>query len=276
MSWYAHLRLEYVVEAERTVARFRHEGPLRILQSLYPEGPTVCHHVLVHPPGGLVGGDALEMDLRVGPQAHGLITTPGATRFYRSAGEGARQRTRLTLAAGARLEWLPLETLCYDGCEAENQLVMQLEPGAELIGWDVTALGLPESGLPFRRGQLLQHLEWPGVWLERARIRASDTRLLDGPLGLAGRRCWASAFFVSGLPLARERRAALIEAARAVIAVHALAPTAGATSPNPHVVAVRVLAEHVEPAMALLQGVRAAWRSCGWSLPAVNPRTWAM
>ena len=276
MSWYAHLRLEYVVEADRTVARFRHEGPLRILQSLYPEGPTVCHHVLVHPPGGLVGGDMLEIDLRVGPHAHGLITTPGATRFYRSAGEGARQRTRLTLAAGARLEWLPLETLCYDGCEAENQLVMQLEPGAELIGWDVTALGLPESGLPFRRGQLLQHLEWPGVWLERARIRASDTRLLDGPLGLAGRRCWASAFFVSGLPLARERRAALIEAARAVIEAHALSPWAGATCPNERVVVVRLLAPLVEPAMQLLQQIRAAWRQALWQLPPTAPRIWAM
>ena len=108
MSWHARLQLDYTLEDARTVARFAHDGPLRILQSLYPEGGGICHNVLVHPPGGLVGGDTLELTATVGPGAHGLVTTPGATRFYRSSGEQALQRTRLTLAPGARLEWLPL------------------------------------------------------------------------------------------------------------------------------------------------------------------------
>ena len=94
MTWQAKLRLDYSLERQRTVARYTHEGPLRILQSLYPEGDAVCHNVLIHPPGGLVGGDTLALDIRVCAGAHGLITTPGATRFYRSAGPLAVQSGR--------------------------------------------------------------------------------------------------------------------------------------------------------------------------------------
>ncbi|MEO5738308.1 MAG: urease accessory protein UreD, partial [Variovorax sp.] len=143
MPWHARLQLDYQYESSRSVARFRHDGPLRILQSLYPEGDAVCHNVLVHPPGGLVGGDTLEIDITGAPGSHGLVTTPGATRFYRSEGELALQQTRIRLDAGARLEWLPLEAICYSGCRAQNRLRIEAAPGAELIGWDVTALGLP-------------------------------------------------------------------------------------------------------------------------------------
>src|SRR5215208_7145874 len=99
MAWHARLALDYRLEAGRCVARFEHEGPLRILQSLYPEGDGVCHNVIVHPPGGLVGGDTLEIAVRVREGAHGLITTPGATRFYRSDGELALQTTQVALDA---------------------------------------------------------------------------------------------------------------------------------------------------------------------------------
>ena len=91
----------------------------------------MCHNVLVHPPGGLVGGDTLEVHAQVAAGAHALITTPGATRFYRSEGATALQRTQLAVAEGARLEWLPLESLCYSACQAENHLTLQLAPGAE-------------------------------------------------------------------------------------------------------------------------------------------------
>jgi urease accessory protein len=214
MPWHARLDLAYNLEHPRSVARFRHEGPLRILQSLYPEGDAVCHNVLVHPPGGLVGGDTLDIAVRAAAGSHGLITTPGATRFYRSEGELALQRTELALEAGARLEWLPLEAICYSGCRAENRLILRAAEGAELIGWDVTALGLPGAGKPFELGSLQQHIEAPGVWLERGRVDAADRRLLQSPIGLAGHRCIASIFFVAGSPIARARRDAALDAGR--------------------------------------------------------------
>ena len=276
MPWHASLQLDYTLEGTRTVARHAHNGPLRILQSLYPEGDAVCHNVLVHPPGGLVGGDTLDISATVGPGAHGLVTTPGATRFYRSTGERALQRTHLTLAEGARLEWLPLEALCYNACNAENHLTLNLAPGAECMGWDVTALGLPHAGQPFETGRFVQHIEAPGLWLERGVIDAADHRLLESPLGLAGQRCMASLFFVVGTPLERARRDTALDAARAVMDAHALKATAGATSPNGQVLVVRALAPQVEPAMQLLQQVRAAWRAALWQLDAEPPRIWAM
>lgn len=276
MPWHARLQLNYTLENARTVARFEHHGPLRILQSLYPEGDSVCHNVLVHPPGGLVGGDTLEIAATVGTGAHGLVTTPGATRFYRSAGELALQRTHLTLAENARLEWLPLEALCYNACHARNHLTLSLAAGAECMGWDVTALGLPHANQPFETGHFEQHIEVPGVWLERGTINAADHQLLHSPLGLAGHRCTASMFFATGTPLDRSRRNAALDAARAVMDLHPLKATAGATSPNDRMVVVRVLAPQVEPAMQLLRQVRSAWRAGLWQLDVVQPRIWAM
>ncbi len=275
MTWHARLEIDYTLAQQRTVARHHHNGPLRVLQSLYPEGDAVCHNVLVHPPGGLVGGDTLELHISASGSAHGLITTPGATRFYRSAGQPAVQQTSITLRDQARLEWLPLEAIAYNQCLAHNQLTLHLDPQAELIGWDVTAFGLPHAALPFEQGSFLQHIELPGVWLERGRVDAGDLRLMNGATGLAGMRCMASLFFVAGSPLPRNRREAGLDAARAIIASHALCGTAGVTCPHPQVMVLRVLSPVVEPAVQLLRQVWVGWRSHFWNLPASSPRIWA-
>jgi urease accessory protein len=275
MGWRAHLSLHYTRDGHRTIAHDRHEGPLRVLQRLYPEGDAVCHHVLVHPPGGVVGGDELACEARLEEGTHALVTTPGATRFYRSAGEPALQQADLHVAAGARLEWLPMEAIAYRGCRAENRVRCTLAPGAEMMGWDVLALGLPAAGEAFTHGRFLQHLALDGdAWLERGLIDGADTRLLASPLGLDGRSVLATLWFAAGEALPAARRDALLEAARAALEGHALARHAGATAPGPRVVVLRVLAERVEPAMALLQAVRARWRMLAWSLQAHPPRVW--
>jgi urease accessory protein len=274
MSWHAQLDLDYQWEANRTVARHVHTGPLRILQSLYPEGDGICHNVLVHPPGGLVGGDVLNVNINIAAHAHGLVTTPGATRFYRSDGELAVQDTRIHLAENARFEWLPLEAICYSGCLAENRLTLNLAPGAELLGWDVTALGLPAANQPFQAGSFRQHIEAPGVWLERAQIKAGDTALLDSAVALARNRCVATLFLVSGSELQRSQIQAALDAARTVIDLHPLQASAGATSPDRKVIVVRVLAPVVEPAMHLLRQLRGVWRQLFWGVSASTPRVW--
>jgi len=276
MAWHARLSLDYSTKQHRTVARHAHEGPLRILQTLYPEGDTIAHNVLVHPPSGIVGGDTLDIKVCVAEHSHGFITTPGATRFYRSEGAPAVQRARLHLGAGARLEWLPLEALAYSGCIAENHVEIVLAPGAEIIGWDVTGLGLPAAGQPFAQGSFLQHLEVKGQWLDRARIAADDERLMDGPLGLAGRRCFATLFFAAGEPIADARREQLLALANEVIGSREAGVVAGATAPGPCVVVVRVLSALVEPAMQCLKAVHAAWRPALWRLPATPSRLWAL
>ncbi len=274
--WAGRLALRYMVDATgRTVGHDRHEGPLRVLRSLHPEGPRVCHHVLVHPPGGVVGGDRLEVDVDVQAGAHALVTTPGATRFYRSAGEPARQSATLRVADQARLEWLPLEAIAYSGCLATNHVALELARGGEALGWDLLALGLGEAGQPFERGVFEQHLELPGAWVERGRIEASDRRLLQAPLGLGGHPVTGTLWFAAGAALDDSRRDRLLDAARALAGAHALARTAGATSPHARVVVLRVLAPRIEPAMALFAAVRAAWRAEAWGLAPHPPRVWA-
>lgn len=274
MSWLGHLNLRYGLDGRRTTALDRHHGPLRVLQRLYPEGEAICHHVLVHPPGGIVGGDVLEINAELAEGTHALITTPGATRYYRSAGQPAMQRVRARLEPGARLEWLPLETIAYRQCIAENHLHFDLAPEAEMIGWDLLALGLPAASEHWDRGRYTQHLELPGVWREQAVIDAKDHRLLDSPVGWAGRRVLGTLWFAAGTALPNDRRNHLLDSARAAANGSPLATTAGATAPHARTVVMRILADRVEPAMQLMVAVRNAWRLAAWQLDPQVPRIW--
>jgi urease accessory protein len=278
MAWHGQLDLHYRRDGDdprqRTIAHDRHDGPLRVLQALYPEGDSVCHHVLVHPPGGVVGGDVLNIAARVDSGAHALITTPGATRFYRSAGESALQTLNADVANGARLEWLPLESIAHSGCIAENRMQFNLQDGGEMIGWDVLALGLPASKLAFERGSFTQRIEFPGRWLERGVMDAADVRLLDSAVGWAGHRVMGNMWFAVGGRLAAQRRDGLIDSARGVIEGNTLRATAGVTSAHEGIIVLRALAHRVEPLMQLMTAVWAEWRRIAWQLDAPPPRVW--
>lgn len=278
MGWHGHLKLDYrptsLGTGHRTTVHDTHDGPLRVLQSLYPEGDAICHNVLVHPPGGVVSGDVLEIDVNLQPGSHALVTTPGATRFYRSTGEEALQTITARVAGGARFEWLPLETILYPDTLAENRMRFELVPGAEMMGWDVLALGLPASEAPYDRGRYIQSIELPGVWLERGRIDGQDSRLLRSPLGWAGHSVLATMWFAAGSPIAAMRRDALLDTAREAIGTHSLAPSAGCSAPHAEAVVLRALAHRVEPAMQLLTEVWRRWRHSAWELDAAQPRVW--
>ena len=275
MVWHARLDLDYSQRNEVTRMHFSHDGPLRVLRSLHPEGPGICHNVLVHPPGGIVGGDLLDVTVRVQEGAHGLITTPGATRFYRSNGQQGMQRTRITLASGARLEWLPLETIAYNDCDAVNELQLDLAPDSQLIAWDITAFGLPHADAPYEQGRFVQHIDWPGRFLERGVIDAQDDRLMNGPLGLAGARCMGSLILAGGTALPRALREQLLEVTHAMLVDLPEGVIAGVTAPNAHMIVLRGLSPVVEPLMLLWQRVWAEWRMLWWQLPGTRPRIWA-
>jgi len=281
MGWQGHLALHYRTDGSRTTALDRHHGPLRVLQRLYPEGDAVCHHVLVHPPGGIVGGDSLVVDARLDAGTHALVTTPSATRFYRSGGEPATQTVHAHLAPGARLEWLPLETIAYRGCLADNRLTFELPEGAQMMGCDVLALGLPAAGDHFERGCITQQLAIPGRWLERGRIDGQDTLLRESPVGLAGRNVMGLLWLADGAPLPRERREALLDSARSLIDAPADAATdtpvlAGVTALDDGLLVLRALGHQVEPVMRLLHRVWATWRPLHWGLAPCPPRIWRL
>ncbi len=276
--WPGQLSLRYARDAQgRTVGHDTHEGPLRVLKALYPEGEGICHHVLVHPPGGVAGGDHLALNVQLAPHAHALVTTPGATRFYRTTGAPAEQVATLSLAAGARLEWLPLEAIAYPGCLARNEVRFELAAGAQMLGWDLLALGLPAAAAEFTSGRFEQHLAWPGVWIERGVIDAQDQRLLHSPLGLGGASVLGTLWWASGTPLDEAQRNALLDAAREAAGPAQAADgalRAGATAPDARLVVLRALSTRVEPLAALFARTRRAWRRLAWQIDGADPRVW--
>ncbi|MDL5030300.1 urease accessory protein UreD [Pelomonas sp. APW6] len=280
-GWLARLQLQAQREGERTVTRSRHHGPLRVLRHLYPEGPRIAHEVLVHPPSGLVGGDRLEIGLDLDAGSHVLMSTPGSTRFYRSNGPWAAQRVEARLGEGARLEWLPLETIAHPGCRARNEVRVEMAPGAELFWSEVLCLGLPASRLAFDHGCFEQSLDIVGQWRERALLDGTDALLLDSGPGLAGRRCLGTLLMVRAEPWQRTDLTDWCEASHALIETHearvspALGLRAGVTAPGPQVLLLRVLAQQAEPVQALLRATWALWRARAWGLTPLPPRTWS-
>lgn len=266
VRWPARLALQASHVDGRTVLHAQHEGPLRLLKTLYPEGSQTAHAVIVHPPGGLVGGDRLAIDIEVQAGAHLLATTPAATRFYRCrTGLEATQALSAQVAAGARLEWLPQETLAYPGCRARNQVRVRLQ--GQLLASELLVLGLPEADQAFDEGELLQQLEIEGLWLDRGCLRAQDRALLDGPCGLQGRRVLGSLLIAQAEPFAPALVDALQEAALAV--------GLPATLLHGRLLLARVLAPRLEPAMQQLRQLRARWRRLAWDLGPCEPRIWA-
>lgn len=213
-GWEADLRLRYARDGARTVLAERlHRGPLVVQKALYPEDASVCHSIIVHPPGGIAGGDRIAIDARVEAGAHALITTPGATRWYRCdrhEQQPASQSVTLAAAAGAIIEWLPQETIYFDRTRARNQLAVDLARDATFIGWEVACLGRTRAGEGFDHGEVRQVMKLSvGArlrWCEQGRMRAGDA-VLASPLGMNGERVLAT--FVARSPHCDDNSGAL-------------------------------------------------------------------
>lgn len=274
IRWPARLTLSAARDGGgATRVHARHDGPLRLLKTLYPEGSAIAHAVLVHPPGGLVGGDRLDIHIDVQAGAHLLVTTPAATRFYRSNAGEAAQVVQAAVGEGGRLEWLPQETLAYPGCLARNEVKLSLAPGASLFATEVLGLGLPAASQPFEHGRLLQHLEIAGQWLDRGWLDATDKALLDGPCGLAGHRVLGTLVYAQTGALGDVD--ALLTHSRALLDGVARSGVSHLAGPRGSVLLTRVVGDEVETVTVALRRVRALWREQLWALSASDPRIWA-
>jgi len=189
--WHASLALAFERRAGRSVLAHRaHEGPLAVQKPFYPEGDGVCHAIVIHPPGGIAGGDDLRIDVHAAPGAHALLTTPGATKWYRSAGERASQRVAIDASEESAVEWLPQESIVYDGAIAEIGWQANLARGARLIAWDIVCLGRTGSGERFTRGRCAIETriarEGVPILVEKGVLEAG-TAACASAAGLAGR-----------------------------------------------------------------------------------------
>ena len=259
-SWHASLALRFERRQARTVlAERRANGPLAVQKALYPEGPDLCHAIVVHPPGGIAGGDDLSIEARCEPEAAALLTTPGAAKWYRSSGPLARQR--LCFEVDGALEWLPRETIVFDGAFAELGCEVRLGAQARYIGWDIVCLGRTGSGERYAKGNLKLSSsitrEGKPLWIERAEL-AGGGKLLHSPVGLAG--CP-----VFGTLVATEVPAALAARCRAILPVTLL----------PGVMLARYLGDSTEKAFEAFSAVWSLVRPVVLGRPALAPRIWS-
>jgi urease accessory protein len=182
-SWKASLALRFAsVHGKTVLAGRRSDGPLVVQKPLYPDGPERCHAIVVHPPGGIAGGDELRLEARVEEESSALLTTPGAAKWYRSAGAWAQQT--LDFDVEGSLEWLPRETIVFDGALADLRTRIALKEGASYIGWEVVSLGR------FKRGTLKMdtRIVQGGrvLFIEKGEVEGGG-RLMRSPAGLGGR-----------------------------------------------------------------------------------------
>lgn len=268
-GWLAQLSLGFEKRAERTALTHRqHQGPLVVQRPFYPEG-DVCHTYLVHPPGGVVGGDRLEITTRVNAQAHALITTPASGKFYRSGGSVARLEQQLEVGSGAVLEWLPQDTILFAGCEVDMLTHVNLAPGAAFIGWEMLCLGRPSSGEAFDHGSCRQRFElWRDgmpLLLERSKFSGGDP-LLNADWGLQGHTVTAT---LLATPASKE----LLNAVRD--AVPDVQNALFSASLMDDILVCRYLGHQGAQARNIFSQAWAAIRPLMLDRPACPPRVWA-
>jgi urease accessory protein len=174
--WLAELELGFSpTEAKTVLARRRRFGPLSVQRPFYPE-KNVCHVYLLHPPGGVVGGDRLNIQVQCDQASHALITTPGATKFYRSGGEIARQTQQLSLENEACLEWLPQDNIFFPGAKVALTTQIYLKGHARAAVWEINCFGRPTIDEAFTKGIIESRFE---VWRDNKPVLLECLKLND-------------------------------------------------------------------------------------------------
>lgn len=274
--WAASLTLGFCAhtDGDATITRMskaHHFGPLRVQRPFYPEGRDGCCHVyLLHPPGGLVSGDALNVDVTVAAGAYTLLTTPSANKLYKADSNGVAwtQHTHLKVADSATLEWLPQEALAFDGTRGTQTFIIDLDGDAKCLGWEILGLGRPASDLPFANGYLEQRFQLSRngrpLWLERQCLDPHHPRF-TGKWGQGGATVHATLWAVG-----------LSDPAEAILALREHLPAANhwATTYRRGVLLLRYLGTERNQVWDLFQQARGILRPRLTGHQATMPRIW--
>ena len=278
-SWQAELslRLAKTSRGTRLMAK-SHTGPLYVQKPFYPEGKNTAHIYLLHPPGGIVSGDNLVINIDINERAHGLFTTPGAGRIYKARADLTvqSQSVELTLDQNAVMEWLPLETIIFPASNGRltTRVNIPEDASGRFIGWEITALGLPASEFPFNNGQLRQTFElYQGtrpLLIETLRLNAKDDLLMQGMCGLQGQS--VSALMVAGpFHLPPEELKQLMQTLRNDVSD---CKNIGITCKH-QLIIIRLLSNSAEQARKILTQLWRILRPTLIELPVSVPRIWA-
>lgn len=206
-GWYGGLELVYANCEEKTkIIHSFHQAPLKLQSPFYPEGQTICHSIILHTAGGIVGGDRLNQKIQLQPNAHSLITTAAASKIYRSNGQIAQQTVTIEIEPGATLEYLPQENIIFSGAIYRQDLRIQLAPEATWIGWEINRFGRSARGEQFVAGEWRSYTEvWQNnrpLWIDRQWL-PGEAELVNSINGLAGKSV-VGTFSYLGKPVDKE------------------------------------------------------------------------
>ena len=270
-GWQAQLNLRFGLQKARTVLVERmHSGPLIVQKPLYPEGGRICHAIIVHPPGGIAGGDQLTLTANLEEGAHALLTTPGAGKWYKANDRSAAQQLQFKLAPRAMLEWLPQETILFDAAQVQMATHVDLANDAKFAGWEILCFGRRAAGEKFNTGSLRQRVQiWRDdelIWNEAANLSAGS-RAMISPAGMAN--CSVNAVFTIA---AGAVPTAVLEACRAIT------PRAGnhfGVTALPEIFAARFLGDSAEQAREYFETLWKILRPWYAQVNMQRPRIWS-
>ena len=268
-AWKAQLNLGFEKRAGKSVLANRTQyGPLTVQRPFYPEG-DVCHLYLLHPPGGVVGGDELHINVVVAEQANVLITTPGATKFYKNTGKLAKQIQTLSILDKSSLEWFPQENIFFDETHSQLTTHIELEKTAQFMGWEINCYGRPASKDFFEQGyvdtQFKITRDGKPLLLDRLKIDSVD--VLQSPVSLAGYPCF-------GTFIATQVSPELLEKAREAIAHISDDQKIGLTMIDDILVA-RCLSRYAEQVSTMFKLIWSTVRPEVLGRDACHPRIWS-
>jgi urease accessory protein len=272
--WPAELHLRFACKKMRTVlVEKRHLGPLRVQKAIYPEGEQVCHAVVVHPPGGIAGGDELTLEIDLEANSSAVVTTPAAAKWYKAPHQRCRQKTTIRLAKGSTLDWLPQENIFYNATRAESIFTLQIEPEATAIGWEIGSLGRQASGEQWLEGSLrfvtsIERTDGRPIWVERLLLDASAS-LREARQGLCGFSVFGTLWAIGP-----GCTAAVAEEMTADLPLETVF-RAGVTSLPEGILLVRGLAQDVERLRQMMMDCWLRLRPLVHGLPSQRLRLWA-
>lgn len=267
-AWQAHLQLNFTRSVQGSLLQqWQHKGPLRVQRPFYPEPDGCCHVYILHPPGGVVGGDQLQFEAKLKPGSQALLTTPAAGKFYRSQGAFATQKQIFTVDEHSVLEWLPQENILFNGARLSNHTEFHLHPKARLISWEILCLGRPAALEKFQHGQYQQRLQvnvHNRLLLNECYKFIGGTPLLSARWGLANQP-------VLGTLMATVQESSLVDSLR-----HHIATDHFAVTQLTKLLICRYLGASTEQAKRIFTQAWQLIRPALLGKPACCPRVWAV
>jgi urease accessory protein len=272
-GWEAQLQLRYGLRGAKTrLLSKRQLGPLTLQRPFYPEGDT-CHSYILHPPGGVVAGDSLQISVLAEPGSHSLLTTPGATKFYRShAQQVASVSQRIQVGEYATVEWLPQQNIFFSGANVALSTSIDIAPGGRFIGWEINCLGRPANGEKFEQGSMRSATQVHiGDDLRLAeRLHISDKQALGAATGMRGLAMQASFIAAPCSAAHRDKLEQILQASPGREYLHPI----GLTLVD-EILVIRALGEQTEPLLQLFSLLWTALRELWLDKAPCIPRIWS-